>query len=222
MLVVDDKFDIAEVIDKGLRQKGFESSHAESAEDALKLLEGERFDIILMDIDMPGMSGLKLLKLLKGRADTAQIPVIMLTVLGSEAQKVNALGLGADDYLVKPFSVRELAARIEAVLRRVKPQEPGSEILAAGGLEVDFGRREVRAAGKKIQLTPTEFDLLRLLMKRPGFVLTFEALAEAINQSGREATSEAIYAHIKNIRRKLGPLGESIETVHGVGYKLRL
>ncbi len=218
ILLVDDSTAVAQVVVPALKQAGYMAYHAPDANKGFAVLKRERIDLLLLDIDMPGISGLQMLQLLKQDEATARIPIIMFTVHEEEKLKVQGLKGGADDYIVKPFSGPELLARVEALLRRSRDQGDLQRRMEGGKISVDLDRREVKAAGKRVSLTAAEFDLLTILMRRKGHVLTYRALSDAMTDGGREVTSETLYAHVKNLRAKLGA-ADAIETVYGTGYR---
>lgn len=219
ILVVDDTPSIVEMTAAALRKAGYRVEHAGDANAGVAVLKREKIDLLILDVDLPGISGMRLLQIIKEEPATARLPVIMLTVHSEEKMKLQGLTGGADDYVTKPFSMPELLARVEALLRRSRDQGEVGRRLAAGGVEVDLERREVTAAGNRIQLTAAEFELLTLLMRRKGHVLAYAVLSEALSEGGREVTSETLYAHVKNLRSKLGPAAKALETVYGTGYR---
>ncbi|MBI4423907.1 MAG: response regulator transcription factor [Elusimicrobia bacterium] len=219
ILLVDDSQTIADLVVPALKKAGYRVRHAGDADRGLAALKREPADLLLLDVDLPGVSGLRLLQILKEEPATAQLPVIMLTVHEEEKVKLQGLKGGADDYVVKPFSVPELLARVEALLRRARDRGEVNRRLESRGVSVDLERREVTAAGKRVQLTPAEYELLCFMLRRKGHVLTYAALSEALSEGGREVTSETLYAHVKNLRAKLGPTADRIETVYGAGYR---
>jgi DNA-binding response OmpR family regulator len=221
VLLVDDDRSISELVVTSLRQSGYKVQWKENVSEALEFLEHEEADIVLLDVQLPGISGFKMLEMLKERPKTARLPVIMLTVLGDEGHKVKGLSGGADDYLTKPFSPKELVARIEALMRRARNDGMTRTILEAGGIRVDADTQEVVAKGRRVILTKAEFLILSHFLKRKGFVLSYQNLAGAMCEGNddRIVTSETLYTHIKNLRKKLGPAGDMIESIRGMGYK---
>ncbi|MEZ0227678.1 MAG: response regulator transcription factor, partial [Planctomycetota bacterium] len=204
VLVVDDEKDMLELVKYGFEQDGFGVVTATSGEKALELAKRETPSAIILDVMMPGLDGLEVLKRLRGDQRTQSIPIILLTAKGGEADRVVGLELGADDYVVKPFSPRELIARVKAVLRRTERREEPATVVAVGPIKIDSTRREVRVAEGVVPLTTTEFDMLRLLASHPGRVYTRAELLERVRGSDALATDRAIDAHIAAIRRKLG------------------
>jgi DNA-binding response OmpR family regulator len=228
ILVVEDERAAAHMAKTILDEAGFSVRQAKDAEEALAGLKKSLPDVVLLDVELPGMSGFKFLEGVRKDPRTAALPVILLTVLDGVGNKVKGLNLGADDYLVKPYSAKELLARIGTILRRIRtgyaapegdaPVDPN--LIVSGPIALDLQRWEATVDGKRTRLTLSEFKLLALLIKRKGFVLSYEVLAESLDaESGKETSSEALYAHVKNLRRHLGEHGSRIETVHGIGYK---
>jgi len=220
VLLVEDDRGLADVVREALEQDGFKALWVDEANKAFSLLKDEAIDLLLLDINLPGISGLKFLEVLRSEPRTAGLPVIMLTVLGEEAHRVRGLRIGADDYLPKPFSTKELLARMDAVLRRVRRGGQMPNTLEAGPLRLDVDGQSAAVRGKPVALTSAEFTILSVLLRKRDQVVTFRTLAEALSKSGRDVSPESIYTHVKNLRRKLGPAGDVVETVHGVGYKI--
>jgi DNA-binding response OmpR family regulator len=174
----------------------------------------------VLDLMMPEMDGLEVCRQLRGDSRTARLPIIMLTARAAEADRVVGLELGADDYITKPFSPRELVARVKAILRRTAPQEP-QQVIRRGDLLIDIDRREVSYQQTPIPLTATEFRILQFLAGRPGRVLSRDEIIDAALGRDAAVTDRTIDVHLTSIRKKLGPGGEMIETVRGFGYKFR-
>lgn len=201
----------------GLPARGFADGDALSS----ALREGKP-DLILLDIMLPGEDGVSILRALRRRPDTEKLPVILLTAKGSEYDKVIGLDSGADDYIAKPFGMMELLARVRAVLRRVQPEgEAVADALRAGPVSVDPRAHETFVNGQKVRLTLKEYELLCLLMRSRGAVLTRDVLLETIWGYCTESETRTVDVHIRTLRQKLGDAGEMIETVRGVGYRLR-
>jgi DNA-binding response OmpR family regulator len=218
VLVVDDDERLYALIASYLEQNDVSPAPAENGRRALDLLEREAFDAVLLDVMMPGMDGLTVLKSLRARWPS--LPVIMLTAKGDETDRVVGLELGADDYLAKPFSPRELLARIKAVLRRVSP-DLGRQRLTAGGLVVEVESRSVRVAGEPVELTGLEFDLLLALIRRAGQVVPRSSLLAQAGRGDVIVNERAVDVHISHLRKKLGDdPPKLIKTVRGVGYVL--
>jgi len=218
ILVVEDEMQIARLVRDYLEHAGFEVVVTGDGGAAAASVRGTRPDLVVLDLGLPGQDGLDVARELRR---TSSVPIVMLTARGNETDRVAGLELGADDYVVKPFSPRELVARVRAVLRRTAVQNT-DEILRAGDVEVDVPRMRVTVAGRPVGLTPTEFQLLARLVRQPGRVLTRGQLLEAVHGVAFESYERAIDAHVKNIRRKIEPTPgrpRYLLTVHGVGYR---
>ena len=202
-----------------LRSAGFEARGFADGDSFLTALRTEKPELVILDVMLPGQSGVELLKQMKAAGETCGIPVIMATAKGAEYDKIQSLDLGADDYLVKPFGMMEMVSRVRAVLRRCRPGRE-QNILAAGNLAVDLAEHTVMANGERIPLTFKEFELLRLFLSSPGVAFTRERLLDSVwggEYSGETRTGDM---HIRTLRQKLGGCGAMIETVRGVGYRL--
>lgn len=220
ILVVEDEPQIAGLVRDYLEHAGFAVLSASDGNGALALVRARRPDVIVLDLGLPGIDGLDVLRSI--RRDSA-VPILILTARSDETDRVTGLELGADDYVVKPFSPKELVARVRAVLRRVDARPLASERLIAGSLELDLARRRVLTDGHPVDLTPTEFELLATLAREPGRVWTRSQLLDAVRGFSLETYERAIDGHIRNLRRKLEPDGPGtrfVRTVHGVGYAL--
>ena len=219
VLVVEDEIEIARVVRDYLDNAGFEVIVVGDGGSAIASVRGSRPDLLVLDLGLPGRDGLDVAREIRRWSNT---PIVMLTARGDETDRVVGLELGADDYVVKPFSPKELVARIRAVLRRTRAAERGAEILRAADVEVDTGKMRVTVAGRPVELTPTEFQLLSTLVAEPGRVFTRGQLLDAVHGVAIESYERAIDAHVKNIRRKIEPEPGSpryLLTVHGVGYR---
>jgi len=217
-LLIDDDARLAALLDENLRPQGVALVHAGGGQAGLAALAGGGFDAILLDVMMPGLDGLAVLRTLRDAGH--RVPVIMLTARGDEADRVVGLELGADDYVAKPFSPRELLARLRAVLRRAQP-DTLAEKLSAAGITVDTGSRETWVDGKSVELTGLEIDLLVALLRRAGRVVPRAALLELAGRGDVTVGERAVDVHISRLRKKLGddpPI--RIRTVRGVGYVL--
>jgi two-component system, OmpR family, alkaline phosphatase synthesis response regulator PhoP len=222
VLVVEDEEDILELLRFNLAKEGFSVSCAATGEDALKLARAEAPDLLLLDLMLPGIDGLQVAKRLKEDPATRNIPIVMLTAKGEEADIVAGLELGADDYITKPFSKKVLVARLRAVLRRKGTEAPDEEsLLAFHDLSIHPGRREVLVKGRPVQLTYTEFGILHLLARRPGWVFTRNQIVDAVKGDDYFVTDRAVDVQIVGLRKKLGPASKVVETVRGVGYRFR-
>jgi two-component system phosphate regulon response regulator PhoB len=224
ILVIEDEEDILALIHFNLIKNGFRVECATSGEEGHRKARDLRPDLILLDLMLPGMDGLDVCRQLHNAPDTKDCPIIMLTAKGEEHDIVKGLELGADDYITKPFSPQVLLARVQAVLRRRgKPDnqpEHGSPI-EIHDLYIHPGRNKVVAAGEEVDLTYTEFKVLVLLASRPGWVLNRTQIVDAIHGEGYAVTDRAVDVQIVGLRKKLGPCGDYIETVRGVGYRFR-
>jgi two-component system, OmpR family, alkaline phosphatase synthesis response regulator PhoP len=219
VLVVEDEIEIARVVRDYLDNAGFEVIVVGDGGSALSSVRSSKPDLLVLDLGLPGRDGLDVAREIRRWSNT---PIVMLTARGDETDRVVGLELGADDYVVKPFSPKELVARIRAVLRRTRAAQRGAEILRAADVEVDTGKMRVTVAGRPVELTPTEFQLLSTLVAEPGRVFTRGQLLDAVHGVAIESYERAIDAHVKNIRRKIEPEPGSpryLLTVHGVGYR---
>ncbi|MDY6792778.1 MAG: response regulator transcription factor [Thermodesulfobacteriota bacterium] len=222
ILIVDDEKDILELIGYNLEKEGYKIIKALSGETALRSSRSENPDLILLDLMLPGIDGLDVLKKLKKDAKTMHIPTILLTAKGEEADIVAGLELGADDYITKPFSPRVLLARIRAALRRQKEETVDLQsVIHIHDLEIHPGRRSVSVKGSPVELTFTEFQILFLLARRPGWVFTRSQIVDGIRGDDYPVTDRSVDVQIVGLRKKLGPLGKYIETVRGVGYRFK-
>jgi two-component system alkaline phosphatase synthesis response regulator PhoP len=222
ILAVDDEDDILELVAHHLSREGYAVTCVGTGEEALKAVHAERPDLIVLDLLLPGVDGLAVCRRLKADAETASIPIVILSAKGEEADIVTGLELGADDYIPKPFSPRVLTARVRAVLRR-RSQPPADETapLKVHGLLIHPGRHEVTAAEGKIDLTHTEFRMLYFLASRPGWVFTRYQIIDAVRGEDYPVTDRSVDFHVATLRRKLGEYGGCIETVRGVGYRFK-
>ena len=222
ILVIEDERDIADVIAFNLGRDGFAVVTASSGEEGLKAAKGKSPHLIVLDIMLPGMSGLDVCRILKQDAATRGIPIIILTARNEDIEIVTGLEVGADDYITKPFSPKVLAARIRAVLRRREAAGPeiGSSQIRLGDLLIDPTRRRVTADDDDVDLTFTEFELLSLLARRPGWVFSRSQLIDALREGEHVITDRAIDVQIANLRRKLGRCSHYVQTVRGVGYRI--
>ncbi len=220
VLIVEDEPEIRELIAMNLTAVGFATDEAENGFQALERVRAQRPDCILLDWMMPGMNGLKVVQTLKADSELASIPVMMLTAKGEEEDIVRGLEAGAADYVTKPFSNKVLIARIKALLRRDEEQSQDN-IIRYGDLQLSPDQRHVTLSGESLALTCSEFDLLHLLCKRPGRVYTRAQIVSYTKGEDYPVTDRAVDVQIVNLRRKLGPFGEHLETVRGVGYRMR-
>lgn len=222
VLVVEDHRDTRELIKYNLAAAGFDVAAAEDGQAGLNLAAAFKPDIILLDLMMPGMDGLEVCRQLKGDSKLSRIPVIMLTAKGEEIDKIVGLELGADDYVIKPFSPRELILRIKAVLRRSGAPEPDApKAWERDGLNIDFEAHQISVDGEEVPLTATEFKLLTVLISGSGKVQTRDNLLDTVWDTHFEGYSRTVDTHVRRLRQKLGPYADWIETVRGVGYRFR-
>ena len=222
--IVDDERDILNLVGHHLKREGYRTKEFHNGKDFLMYLESVTPDLTLLDIMLPGIDGLELCKMLKGKNSTSSMPIIMLTAKGTEADVVVGLELGADDYIVKPFSPRELVARVKTVLRRSNMKEIDDDIIKLGDLAINTQRYEVQIKDKKVDLTTTEFKILESLANGRGRVFTRDQLLKQKRLWGDDKLvyDRTIDVHIKNLRDKLGNSGKMIKTVRSIGYKLDL
>jgi two-component system phosphate regulon response regulator PhoB len=222
ILAVDDEEDILELLRFNLTKEGFAVVCASSGEEALKSALSNRPDLILLDLLLPGMDGLEVARRLKSDGSTKEIPIIMVTAKGEEADIVSGLEVGAEDYITKPFSRKVLIARVRAVLRR-KASAPADdqEVVAVHDLVIHAGRREVLVKGNPVVLTFTEFGILSFLARRPGWVFTRSQIVDAVKGDEYFVTDRAVDVQMVGLRKKLGSAAKAIETVRGVGYRFK-
>lgn len=220
IFVVEDDDNIREMLVYALRTAGFSGLPFEDADLALKALESEIPAMILLDIMLPGSDGLEILKLLKKSDRYSSIPVIMLTAKGSELDRIKGLDLGADDYIVKPFSVMEVISRIKAVLRRCQKDDSPINELVIENIVLNADKHTVFVDGRALSLTFKEFELLNYLMANAGIVLSRDRILEKVWGFDYSGESRTVDMHIKTLRQKLGEAGSAITTIRGVGYKI--
>ena len=218
IFVVEDDENIREIVVYALKSAGFEATGYETGEEFMKSLDAGLPSLVLLDIMLPEVDGLTILKSLRNMNRTKKLPVILLTAKNSEYDKVKGLDIGADDYISKPFGVMELISRINAVLRRSGTEH--SDSLSAPGLSIDHARREVRSGGELVGLTFKEYELLHFLMLNKELVLSRDKIMETVWGYDFEGESRTVDVHIKSLRKKLGASGTLIKTVRNVGYKL--
>jgi len=219
ILVVEDDDDLRETLAYNLRAEGYETLLAADGVAALELARRQPVALVILDVMLPRLDGLDVLRQLRARPETAAIPVLMLTARAEESDIVVGLELGADDYVPKPFSPRELLARLRAVLRRAQPSAIESEIVV-GRVAIDVGARRVRVGGDPVDLTGLEFDILLALARRPGRVVPRETLLAEAGRNDVTVNDRAVDVHVSHLRKKLGddPRAGLIKTVRGVGY----
>lgn len=223
IVVVEDEEDILDIIIYNLNRDGYEVLGANDGSSGLDLVTREAPDLVLLDIMLPGLDGIEVCRRMKSESKTARIPIIMVSARGEESDVVLGLGLGADDYISKPFKPRELVARVKAVLRRGPPSGESAEArtLVCEGLTVDLDRHEVVVDGQTVELTATEMRLLHFMARHPGRVFTRDHLVSRAIGDDVVVTDRNIDVHVRAIRKKLGEDNRFIETVRGVGYRFR-
>ncbi|MDY0170444.1 MAG: response regulator [Thermoguttaceae bacterium] len=223
ILVVEDEKDIQELVRYNLAKEGYSIRCVATGEEALRAVRSSVPDLVILDLMLPGISGLDVCRSIKGDPATRHVSVVMLTAKGEEADVVSGLELGADDYVPKPFSPRVLLARIRAVLRRAAPGQapPAEKPIKIRDLSIHPGRYEVLRGGKPVSLSPTEFRVLHFLAGRPGWVFTRYQIADAIHGGEDVVTDRSIDVQIAGLRKKLGSAGAYLETVRGVGYRFK-
>lgn len=218
ILIVEDEARLADVLDDYLRREGFRTERAHDGPRALELWRAAQPDLVLLDLMLPGLDGLEVARRIRA---ASPVPIIMLTARDDEVDKLVGLGSGADDYVVKPYSPREVVARVRAVLRRSAGTVAPPSMFRAGDLVIDLDRYDVRCGAERVDATASEVRLLAALAREPGVVRRRAELLSAIGEAGHVPEERTVDAHVKNLRRKLGPCRARIETVRGVGYRLR-
>ena len=222
VLIVEDEEDICELMRYNLDREGYRVITTGSGEEGLDAAKRETPDVVLLDLMLPGVDGLEVCRRLKGESHTSGIPIVMVSARGEEADVVTGLELGADDYVTKPFSPRVLVARTRAVLRRPRAESDDTDTpINVHGVEIHPGRHEVLAGEHRIELTSTEFKILNLLARRPGWVFTRYQIVDGIRGPNYPVTERSVDVQIVALRKKLGSYGSLIETVRGVGYRFK-
>jgi DNA-binding response OmpR family regulator len=219
VMVIEDEKEIRDLLRYNLERAGFRVAAFGDGEEGLERLFEARPDLLVLDLMLPGRNGLEVLREIRGEAATRDLPVIVLTARGTEMDKLLGFEHGADDYLTKPFSTRELVARVQALLRRARP-EKGPAVVEIADLRIDPGAREASFAGKALQLTPREFELLAFFAQHPGRVLTREELLRKVWGYNYLGETRTVDVHVRRLRIKIGERIPLIQTVPGVGYKL--
>jgi DNA-binding response OmpR family regulator len=222
VLIVEDETDIRDLLAFHLEREGYQVARSRSGADALRQIRARPPDLLLLDLMLPEMDGLEVCRRVRQDPRSAAVPIVMLTARGEEVDRIVGLELGADDYIVKPFSPKEVVARVRAVLRRSAGRESGVAPVVSGRLVIDPERHSVHVGGTPIELTPKEFDLLRALAEARGRVLSREFLLDRVwgYASAEEIESRTVDVHVRRLRMKLGDEGQRIATVKGVGYRL--
>jgi two-component system, OmpR family, phosphate regulon response regulator PhoB len=224
ILVVDDEPDISALVAYHLARASYQVRTAPDGQEALRAVQSQLPDLIVLDLMLPGVSGLEVLRELRRRPETKAVPVILLTARREEKDRIEGLELGADDYVAKPFSPQELILRISAVLRRVSREErpeSNARIVRVGPFAVDPAAVRVEVAGRDLELTPTEFKLLQVLMERRGRVQSRRKLLEAVWEVTADIATRTVDMHVQRLRAKLGDEADWVETVRGFGYRFR-
>lgn len=221
ILIVDDEPDALEILGFKLRESGWQPLFAKDGAQALALARTEHPALMVLDLMLPEIDGLEVCKLLRRDPGTAAIPIIMLTAKAAEMDRVIGLELGADDYVTKPFSPRELVLRIKKLLKRVQADDDLAAVLRLGELEIDVARHAVKIAGADVSLTVTEFKLLEILARRRGRVQTRERLLQEVWGYENPIDSRTVDTHMRRLREKIGPVASQLETIRGVGYRFK-
>jgi two-component system, OmpR family, phosphate regulon response regulator PhoB len=221
VLVIEDDKNILKLIRYNLEKAGFVCITTITGEDAFDILDKEQVDLIILDIMLPTIDGFEICKRVKQDQRYKNMPVIMLTAKGEEVDKIVGFELGADDYIVKPFSPRELVLRIKAVLKRNAPKEGSQDVLVSGIVKIDIPRHKVTVDKKDIELTAMEFKLLAVLIERKGRVQSRETLLEDVWGISADVTTRTVDTHVKRLRQRLGKAGKLIETIRGIGYRFK-
>jgi two-component system phosphate regulon response regulator PhoB/two-component system alkaline phosphatase synthesis response regulator PhoP len=220
IVIVDDEPDIIDLVNVHLTKNGYRARSFENGLGLMEYLKSNLPDLIILDLMLPDADGLEICKTLKKDDRFSNIPVIMLTARSDEMDRVLGLEIGADDYITKPFSPRELVARVKAVLRRDEKVSKTQKISIGGILDIDLQRYEVSVEGQKVDLTSTEFRILRMLAERKGWVYSRESILESLGVFEKGVLDRTVDVHIKNIREKLGPAARFVKNIRGVGYKI--
>lgn len=221
ILLVDDEVDVTELVAYHLRGKGFDVTTLNNPHGSVGVARTLIPDLVILDVMMPDLNGVQICRMLRADPKLKRVPVIFLTAKAEESDRIQGLETGADDYICKPFSTKELTLRVQSLLRRAvdsMPEEPKK--LQAGGISIDIERHEASVSGHAIELTATEFKLLRLLMERRGRVQTREHLLINVWNYETEIETRTVDTHVRRLREKLGPEADWIETIRGVGYRL--
>lgn len=220
ILIIEDEKDLAELLAFNLEKEGFHAICVADGPSGLERAGAEPPDLILLDIMLPGMLGTEVCKNLRKDQRTARVPVLMLTARGDEIDRVVGFEVGADDYIIKPFSMRELVLRVKAILRRSEPESPPTPLFMIGDIVVDMQRHVVTSAGNEIELTSTEYKLLVYLAQRRGRVISRDLLLQDVWSYNNVGDTRTVDTHITRLRSKLGAPGDMIKTVRGFGYKM--
>ena len=221
ILIIEDEEDIASLLEYHFEKAGFRTDRAGDGETAFRIVRKRLPDLVVLDLMLPGMDGLEICKLLRGDKETRKLPILILTAKGDEIDRILGLELGADDYVVKPFSPRELILRVRAILKRVSMESDDSDVIMVGDLRIDPGSHRVTMNSEDVALTSTEFNLLLTLVRHRGKVLTRDRLLDLVWGYQYEGYARTVDTHIRRLRQKLDEEGSAIETVWGVGYRYK-
>ena len=223
VLIVEDDPDIVDILSYNLKQADLKVTSVPDGSSALAEVKRRLPDLILLDLMLPKVDGLEVCRLLKGEPETKNVPIIMITAKGEEVERIVGLELGADDYIIKPFSPREVVLRVRSVLKRsvANSQKEITAKIEANGVIIDIDRRQVNYKGKPIDLTATEFDLLLILAKTPGRVFTRNLLMDLVWGQDYYGVDRTVDTHMSRLRQKLGGGGKNLQTVHGIGYRFK-
>lgn len=220
ILIVEDEASLSEVLSYNLQREGYDVIVASEGREGLRKAQMQLPDLVILDLMLPGLGGLDICRELRSSTKTAKIAILMLTAKAEETDQVVGFAMGADDYVTKPFSVKVLLQRVKVLLRRSSGAEPPSELVEAAGIRIDKRGHQVTVRNEPLPLTPTEFRLLETMMRQPGRAFTRHDLMDAA-VGDTIVLERTIDVHIKTLRKKLGELGENIETVRGIGYRFR-
>jgi DNA-binding response OmpR family regulator len=221
ILIIEDDKHISKLVNYNLEKAGYDSTVVEDGEEALDILSKQGVDLIILDIMLPKMDGFEVCRIIKQESKFKNIPIIMLTAKGEEVDRIVGLELGADDYVVKPFSPRELVLRVKAILKRGKIEESPKDIIQRGNLIINVPKHRVTVNNKEIELTPIEFKLLVTLIERKGRIQSRDQLLSDVWDMHADVFTRTVDTHIKRLREKLGKIGNQIETVRGLGYRFK-
>jgi DNA-binding response OmpR family regulator len=221
ILIIEDDKHISKLVKYNAEKAGYDCTVVEDGEKALDVLTKQGADLIILDIMLPKMDGFEVCRIIKQNTKLKDIPVIMLTAKGEEVDRIVGLELGADDYMVKPFSPRELILRVKAILRRGKAEESPKDIIKRGALVIDIPKHRVTVNNKEVELTPIEFKLLVTLVERTGRIQSRDQLLSDVWDMHSDVFTRTVDTHIKRLREKLGKMGDIIETVRGFGYRCK-
>ncbi|MES0491052.1 MAG: response regulator transcription factor [Leptospirales bacterium] len=218
--IVEDESDIADLLKLHLEKSGYQAKAFSEASGFFKKIEVEKPDLVILDLMLPDMDGLEVCKNLRSNAKTSGIPIIMLSAKAEETDRILGLELGADDYVTKPFSPREMISRIKAILRRAVRSESTSIIKVANAIEIDLDKHTVLVHGNRVELTSSEFRILTILAEKPGWVFSREKILDKVWGYEKAVVDRTVDVHIRHLREKLGPAADYIKNIRGAGYKI--